>query len=54
MIAPVSPRPSPSSDDITPQCYSDSPKRPKQMIGKIVSFFQDSNNVNNNYCKGSY
>ena len=52
MIAPDSPRPLSSSDDIDPQCYSDSLKRLKRMTGKIVSFCQDSNNVNNNHYKG--
>ena len=53
VIAPVSPRPSPSSDDFTPQCYSDSLKRRKRMAGKIVSFCQDCNNVNNDHFRGS-
>ena len=37
VIAPVSPRPLSFSDNLTPQCYSE---RPKQMIGKIVSFIR--------------
>ena len=53
VIAPVSPRPSSSSDDFTTsQCYSDSLKRPNRMTGKNVSFCQDSNNVNNNQYRG--
>ena len=42
VIASVSPRPSPSSDDFIRQCYSESFKRPKRMTGKIVSFCQDT------------
>ena len=40
-IARVSSSPSPSLEprDFTPQCYTDSLKRPKQMTGKIVSLF---------------
>ena len=38
VVAPVSPRPSTSPDDFTPQCYRDSLKRPKRMTGKTVSF----------------
>ena len=48
VIARVSPRPLSSSDDFTPQCYNNTLKRPKRMTGEIVSFCQDSNNVNNN------
>ena len=49
VIAPVSPLLSPYSDDFTPQCYSDSLKRRKRMAGKIVSFCQDCNSVNNDH-----
>ena len=52
VIAPFSPRHSSSSDDFTPQCYSNTLKRPKRMTGEIVSFCQDSNNVNNNLFRG--
>ena len=52
VIAPVSPRPSSFSNDFIPQCYSDTLKRPKRMTGKIISFCQDSNNVNNNPFRG--
>ena len=52
VIAPVSPRLSSSSDDFTPQSYSDSIKRPKRVTGKIVSFCQDSKNVNNSHFRG--
>ena len=53
VIAPVSPGPSSYSDDFTPQCYSDSLKRRKRMAGKIVSFCQDCNSVNNDHFRGS-
>ena len=52
VIAPVSPRSSSSSHDFTSQCYSDSLKRPKRMTDKIASFFQNSNNANNNHFRG--
>ena len=54
VIARVSPRLSSSLEfnGFPPQCYSDSLKRPKRITGKIVSFCQDSNNVNNNNYKG--
>ena len=54
VIACVIPRPSSSLEpsDLAPQCYSDSLKRPKRMIGKIVSFCRGSNSVNNNHCTG--
>ena len=47
IIAPVSPRPSSSSDVFIPQSYSDG-----RMTGKIVSFCQDSKNVNNSHFRG--
>ena len=42
VIARASPRPSTSLEpnDFTPQCYSESLKRPKRMTGKIFSFFR--------------
>ena len=54
VIACVILRPSSSLEpsDLAPQCYSDSLKRPKRMIGKIVSFCRGSNSVNNNHCTG--
>ena len=52
MIAPVSPRPSSSSDYFIPLCHRDSLKRSKRMTGKIVSFCQDSNNVSNYHFRG--
>ena len=52
VIAHVSPRPSSSSDDFTPQCCSESLKRLKRMTGKIVSFCQGNKDVNNNHDRG--
>ena len=54
VIACVSSHSSWSSDpnDFVPQWYSNTLERPKRMSGRIVNFYQDSNIVSNNPCRG--